>query len=79
MINEKPYKKKHYKVTTTDYKSTGLRICELAVVYDERTEIPDDVTDNDRCRVQLNYFRTRVAALEFRDRMLRRTREVLAW
>lgn len=79
MINEKPYKKKHYKVTTTDYLDTGLRICQLSTLYDVREEIPDDITENGRCRVQLNYFRTRVAALTFRDRMLNKARKVAIW
>jgi len=79
MIKEKPYPKKHYKITTTDYKGTGLRLCELTVIYDERGEIPPDCTENSRCRVQINYFVTRTAALTFRDRMLHQAREVSVW
>lgn len=81
MINQKPYAKKFYKVTTTDYHQTSLRLCELTVIHDERVEIPPEITENSRCTVQLNYFRTRAAALAFRDKQLaRRTiQEVQAW
>lgn len=82
MINQKPYAKKHYKVTTTDYHATGLRLCELTTMMDERPEIPPEILENSRCTVQINYFRTRAAALAFRDKQLTRRagmREVQAW